>query len=217
MAFLAMLVLNQALAQHTVPLELNDDGHLYIKVVVNDQDSARFMFDTGGGVNIISANLFDKIHSTLRGAGLHTGTRHNGEKITGMLYKIPSVSIGGFRKTGVTAGKLDAAVPYDGIISMNFFEDVPVTLDFVNRKLIIETENSLKEISSAAERIPIRPFRNGKDELSFFVTICLDDKEKAEAEFDTGSSANMLMLQPRYMALLNIMKPARRQQRLWLL
>ncbi len=203
-----MLLLTKALAQTKVPLELNDDGHLYIKVQINDQESARFMFDTGGGVNIISAELFNKIHSKLHEAGLHTGTRHNGEKITGMLYEIPSVSIGGFRKTGVIAGKLDDPVPYDGIISMNFFEDVPVTLDFVNKELIIETKASLSKISPATERIHIRLFRNGKDELSFFVTICLDDKEKAEAEFDTGASANMLMLHPRYMELLNINKPA---------
>jgi len=95
----------------------------------------------------------------------------------------------------------------DGIISMNYFENTPVTIDFIHKKLIFESSASLLRITARAEKIPVRLFRNGKDELSFFVSVCLNDKSQANAEFDTGSGFNMLMLQPKYMKLLNMEIP----------
>ena len=90
---------------------------------------------------------------------------------------------------------------------MNYFENTPVTIDFIHKKLIFESDASLLRIPASAEKIPVQLFRNGKDELSYFVTLCLDDKSKATAEFDTGSGFNMLMLQPKYIKLLNMEIP----------
>jgi len=94
---------------------------------------------------------------------------------------------------------------------MNYFENIPVTIDFIHKKLIFESVASLMKISTDAEKIPVRLFRNGKDELSFFVTLCLDDKSQATAEFDTGSGFNMLMLQPKYIKLLNMEIPTEKK------
>jgi hypothetical protein len=59
------------------------------------------MLDTGSGITAFSSNLFSRYH--LKEAGLHTGVRHNGESITGMLYVLPSLSIGDFTKQNVMA------------------------------------------------------------------------------------------------------------------
>lgn len=66
-----------------IPIEINDGGYIFVKVTVNGDTDARFMLDTGAGVNVISKELFEKIRATLKEEGLHTGTRHNGEQITG--------------------------------------------------------------------------------------------------------------------------------------
>ena len=130
-------ITNAAFAQYEVPLEINDGGYLFIKVKINDIYEARFMFDTGAGINIISNVIFNKIRNNLKEAGLHTGTRHNGEKLTGMMYTLPSLSIGGFKRTDIIVGLFDGLPTCDGIISMNFFENTPVTVDFINKKLIV--------------------------------------------------------------------------------
>src|SRR5262245_57310451 len=77
-----------------IPLEINDGGYIFLTVTINGNTDARFMLDTGAGVNVISEQLFEKIKSTLKEEGVHTGTRHNGEQITGMLYRLNELSIG---------------------------------------------------------------------------------------------------------------------------
>ena len=85
-------------AQVEIPLLIDDGGYITVKVKVNETSTATFLLDTGGGVNMVSSDLFGKLSTNLEEAGLHTGTRHNGEKITGMLYKLSSLSVGGYIK-----------------------------------------------------------------------------------------------------------------------
>jgi hypothetical protein len=189
-------------AQTEVPVDINDGGYIFLKVKINSRDTAIFMLDTGSGITVFSSRLFNKYN--LKQAGLHTGTRHNGELITGMLYILPSLSIGNFTKQNVVIGSYDALQNCDGLLSMDFFRDTPFTIDFINRKLIIETPQTLSVISKQAEKIPIELKSNGKNELDFFVSICMNDSIKADAEFDTGSGFNMLMLNTKYLDKLDI-------------
>ena len=81
-----------ACAQTEIPIEINDGGYIFLKVKINGNDTAKFMLDTGSGITVFSSKLFSRYK--LKEAGLHTGTRHNGESITGMLYILPNLSIG---------------------------------------------------------------------------------------------------------------------------
>lgn len=199
-------------AQTEIPLEIADGGYIFIKVRLNDTDSARFMLDTGGGVNVMSSQLFSKLKSTLKLIGQHTGIRHNGEAITGTLYELPSLSIGSFKKNNVVIGEYAALNNFDGLLSMDYFRDVPFTIDFINKKLILETKESMTAINARSEKIPIQLKTNGKNELEFFVKICVNDSLQANAEFDTGSGFAMLMLHPKYMAPLHITAPIQKPQ-----
>ena len=193
-------------AQIEIPLQIDDGGYISLKVKINDKEEARFLLDTGGGVNVVSQSLFNKLGS-LGEAGLHTGTRHNGEQITGMLYLLPSLSIGNFKKKNVILGQYADLGNYDGILSMSYFEDVPFSIDFVNKKLRIETTQSIEDISSHAQAIPIEIKKVGKYEIDLFVKICINDSVQARAEFDTGAGFNMLMLHPSYMKKIKIADP----------
>lgn len=204
LCFLLSLVNIFVSAQTEIPLEINEaeGGYIFLKVKINGRDTARFMLDTGSGITVLSSDLFSRYH--LKEAGLHTGVRHNGEKLTGMLYVLPSLSVGGFEKQNIIVGSYDALRNCDGLLSMDYFRDTPFTIDFANKKMIIETPATISAIRKQAERIPIKLKPNGKNELDFFVRICLNDSIEAEAEFDTGAGFGMLMLNTVYLKKLNI-------------
>ncbi|MES1217780.1 MAG: retropepsin-like aspartic protease [Bacteroidota bacterium] len=197
-------------AQTEVPLHIDDGGYITIPVKINDTVSAVFLLDTGGGVNMVSSDLFNKLDRPEQ-AGLHTGTRHNGEQITGMLYVLPSLTIGKFSKTNVVIGQYAGLTKYDGILSMSYFEDIPFSIDFIHRKLVIETNESLAAIDDHAEKIALHVKKAGKYQRDLFVNICINDSVHAKAEFDTGAGFNMLMLNTTYLKKLGINVPDKKQ------
>jgi hypothetical protein len=197
-----------AFGQTTVPLEIADGGYLYVHVRVADDVEAKLMLDTGAGINTLSDAIFEQLGDRARDAGTHTGTRHNGERITGTVWTVPSLSLGALRKRDVVVGRF-APPNADGLLSMDFFRDQPFTLDLRAGTLTLESASHLRELASSAASIPIRLKPNGPFELDFFVRICVGDSVTAEAEFDTGAGFNMLMLQPGYLRRLGISPDAK--------
>jgi hypothetical protein len=192
-----------ALAQTTIPLEVADGGYLYVHVRVADSIDARLLLDTGAGINTLSDAILARLGDRARDAGMHTGTRHNGERITGAVWTVPALTLGAHRKRDVVVGRF-APPNADGLLSMDYFRDQPFTLDLRAGTLTLESAGGLREIAADAASIPIRLKPNGPFELDFFVKLCLGDSVTAEAEFDTGAGFNMLMLQPEYMRRLGI-------------
>jgi hypothetical protein len=193
----------RAHAQAAIPLEIADGGYLYVHVRVADSIDARLLLDTGAGINTLSDAIFQRLGDRARDAGMHTGTRHNGEQITGAVWKVPALTLGALRKRDVVVGRF-APPNADGMLSMDFFRDQPFTLDLHAGTLTLESVSQLREIAAHAASIPIRLKPNGPFELDFFVHLCIGDSVSAEAEFDTGAGFNMLMLQPAYMRRLGI-------------
>ncbi|HEX6892964.1 MAG TPA: retropepsin-like aspartic protease [Chryseolinea sp.] len=191
-----------------IPIEINDGGYIFIKVTLNGGTDARFMLDTGAGVNVISKELFEKIRSTLKEEGLHTGIRHNGEQITGMLYRLPELSIGSFSKQHVTIGIYERLNDFDGLLSLDYFRETPFTIDFVTHQLIIEESTDLAAIRKTGVSIPVTLQKKGNHEIEFFVDVCFDNSVRCSAEFDTGAGFNMLMLHPAYIKKLNLKVPS---------
>jgi hypothetical protein len=189
--------------QTAIPLEVADGGYLYVHVRVADSIDARLLLDTGAGINTLSDALLQRLGDRARDAGAHTGTRHNGERITGTVWTVPALTLGPLRKRDVVVGRF-APPNADGLLSMDFFRDQPFTLDLRAGTLTLETAAHVREIAARAASIPIRLKPNGPFELDFFVRLCVGDSVMAEAEFDTGAGYNMLMLQPEYMKRLGI-------------
>lgn len=203
LALTALLALPPVVAaQTTVPLEVADGGYLYVRARVADGVDARLLLDTGAGINTISESILGQLGDRVRDAGTHTGTRHNGETITGRIWSVSSLALGALRRENVIVGGF-APKGADGMLSMDFFRDQPFTLDFKGGTLTIETPAHLAEIAARAASIPIRLAGHGP-QLDFFVRVCVGDSVSAEAEFDTGAGFNMLMLQTSYMQRLGI-------------
>jgi len=192
-----------AFGQTTIPLEIADGGYLYVHVRVADSIDAKLLLDTGAGINTLSDAIFARLGERARDAGTHTGTRHNGERITGSVWTVPALTLGALRKPNVVVGKF-APPNADGLLSMDFFRERPFTLDLREGTLTLESASHVGEIATRAASIPIRLKPNGPFELDFFVRLCVGDSVTAEAEFDTGAGFNMLMLQPEYMQRLAI-------------
>ena len=192
-----------AAAQATVPLEIADGGYLHVRVRVADSIEARLLLDTGAGINTLAPSILDRLGARARDAGMHTDTRHKGETITGAVWSVPSMSLGSLTKRDVVVGRF-APDNADGMLSMDYFRDVPFTLDLGAGTLTIESPAHVRDIAARAATIPIRLKPNGPHELDFFVRVCAGDSVVAESEFDTGAGFNMLMLQPEYMKRLGI-------------
>jgi hypothetical protein len=201
---LALLAITaKAHAQSSVPLEVADGGYLYVRVRVADSIEAKLLLDTGAGINTISESIIRQLGPLARDAGTHTGTRHNGEQVTGAVWRVPGISLGTFTRRDVVVGGF-APQRSDGMLSMDFFRDQPFTLDFAGGTLTLETPSTIERIASHAAAIPIRLAPNGPHQLDFFVRVCVGDSVAAEAEFDTGAGFNMLMLHPSYMKRLGL-------------
>jgi hypothetical protein len=208
LAVVALLALPPAAAaQTTVPLEVADGGYLYVRARVADSVDARLLLDTGAGINTLSESVLGRLGDRVRDAGTHTGTRHNGETITGRIWSVSSLALGALRKEDVVVGGF-APRGADGMLSMDFFRDQPFTLDFAAGTLTLESPSHVTEIAARAAAIPIRLAGHGP-QLDFFVRVCVGDSVSAEAEFDTGAGFNMLMLQTSYMQRLGITPGAR--------
>ena len=208
LALAALLALPPVVAaQTTVPLEVADGGYLYVHARVADGVDARLLLDTGAGINTISESILTQLGDRARDAGTHTGTRHNGETITGRIWSISSLALGALRKENVVVGGF-APRGADGMLSMDFFRDQSFTLDFKAGTLTLESPATVREIAGRAAIVPIRLAGHGP-QLDFFVRVCAGDSVTAEAEFDTGAGFNMLMLQTSYMQRLGV-TPAQR-------
>lgn len=202
--FTALLQISQA--QTELPITLNDYGFIFVEAEFNGEKGT-FILDTGAGSHMLSGKFFAKIEAAAQPAGIFTGFRHNGERIDAEMYMIPELTLGGFRQNVPLLGVYPPLDEYgiDGIISLKLFENQAFTIDFKNKKLILENSNSLSKIEREGDYIPIE-FQQYRDKaLDIFMEICINGVA-LQAEFDTGSGYNTLMINPFYMEQMGVKK-----------
>ena len=189
LAFALSAVSANVSAQLTVPLEIGDGGYLYVHVRVADSIDVRLLLDTGAGINTLAPSILDRLGAQAHDAGTHTGTRHNGEQITGRLWSVPSVSLGSFIRRDVVVGRF-APDNADGMLSMDYFRDVPFTLDLAAGTLTTEAPSKVRDIAAHAATIPIQLKPNGPHELDFFVRVCAGDGVAARRQCGRHASSS---------------------------
>lgn len=192
-------------SQEIIPIKINDYGLIFIEAKINNQTGS-FILDTGGGAYVISQKFYDKIKSNVIEDGAYTGFRHNGERLDLRVYKAKSISVGGLVQADPFIGVYPALDEYgiEGLVSLKLFEENAFTIDFVNKQVIIETEESLSQIAKIAETLPIL-FDIERDKvLDMFVTLCINDTVSLQAEFDTGSGYDTFFLNKYYAEKLDL-------------
>jgi hypothetical protein len=126
-----------------------------------------FILDTGGGFTIITPEIAKKTGCVP--FGRLAGFRHNGERIETQRCSKTTLGLGGMDVTVETAVfdlmavlRQSGDLPLvGGLIALNIFEKIPITLDYANEKLIIESPASFKERISGMKPLSVRLSRQG--------------------------------------------------------
>lgn len=200
------LSINKNSLGQSVPLKFDDGGDIFVTVTINDSIKTDFLLDTGGGMNVLSNKIFQKIKSTAKFHGVETGFRHDGERLDGEVYEIPSMSIDKYKLQDVLTGMYPPLDDYgiDGIISLKFFEHKPFTIDFKNKILTMETDKSMKSIEKNSQMVPILLDIFSDWAIDMYIPLELNNSIIVKAEFDTGSGYNGFVMNPYYMKMLGL-------------
>ena len=113
------------------------------------------LFDTGAGISFVGKAVADEIGCEPFGQIAGTG-------MTGELVKVPwcgylKVSAGGVEGRDAVGYFDNANILPEGwsIVSLNAFQDGPITLDWPNKQLILESEESLAERTKGLVASPL--------------------------------------------------------------
>ena len=180
-------------------MRVQEDG-LFIKGSIGNI-ATDFMFDTGGGISVISNNLYQLLKASLLYKCPITGFQHDGERLDGSVYTAPVITIGNFTLHHVPLLVWPELDNYglNAIISLQPFATQPVSLDFVNKQFIIENEKTLHQIAVNADIIAIKIDYYRDLMLDVFVPLRLNNTVTIDAELDTGTPASNLLIHPQYL------------------
>ena len=197
--------LSSTLSAQVIPFSENEDGNIIIISKFNDSIQANMIFDTGGGLNVISNRFFQKIKNSAVFQHYFTGFRHDGDRIDFEIYKIPALSVGNFKLKNVLVGVTSLLDQWnmDGVISLINFTEQPITIDFDKRELRIETSASMKSIKATNQSIQIKVHRFEDISLDIFAPVCIRG-EKLDMEFDTGSLPDDILINSKFLNRLDI-------------
>ena len=139
-----------------------------------------FLFDTGGGVTLVTEEFSKGIDC--RFWGRSTGYNMFGKKGEGPHCDDVPISAGDVPLTPVNIGKMDFTGMFpgdkdpDGLLSLDAFDGKAITIDQKAATLIIETEKSLKKRVRSMAEYPFRLARECSGRcLSAFVGVKTPD------------------------------------------
>lgn len=183
---------------------------LVVPVRIDDRIDAKFILDTGIGVNIISQALCKQIGCVVTGRS--SGRRMSGQRVEFPMSTVGALSVGDKREAGAKVAVFDfedrnfgVDPSISGFLSLDFFRDRAFTLDYAAGSLVLEDEASLRSRRARGTVVPLRVEREN-EAIDVFIPMRLADGTTASIELDTGSPA--LTLDERFMAQLSLAKRA---------
>lgn len=150
-------------------------GRLVTVDVSIEGDTARLIFDTGGGETIISPEIARRIGCNPTGRS--AAFRMSGERVDLQLCYAVTISIGGLAFEHEELGVWDinallpeGVPPVDGVLSLKTFSAQPLTLDLGTGILTLETAASYRDRIRDMARLNSRLATGSDgDELTVFV------------------------------------------------
>ncbi|MRG44953.1 hypothetical protein GFS24_07500 [Chitinophaga sp. SYP-B3965] len=202
---ITMLACHFSYAQIVIPIEIMPEGHILVKATINGVEG-NFIFDTGGGLHVVTKKFAEKLSNFPKQDGGFTGFRATGERIDADLYTAQTLTLGGFTDKNPTVAVIDANFgPIDGLISLMSFQNTPFTIDYTQNKLIIETDKSLAVRKKAAKAIiPLQLEKHRDKSLDIFAYFTLENKLTLQFLLDSGSGKNVFRLNAKNIPLLGI-------------
>ena len=199
--FLSLLLLAslKASAQTTIPFTLSDQGHIIIKAKV-DGVEGNFIFDTGAGLNLLFDEFAQKLaHRTTY--HFFTGHRATGEPLTIPLYHSDDLQIGDAEFKNQLYTTFDISFSgIDGLISLQTFQHVPVTIDYEKKQIIIG------ELKAEEKKrfIDIQLDDEAGNSLDVFTHVKINDKATIQVSLDAGAGSRSFWLNDRLVGVLGV-------------
>ena len=187
----------------TIPFELLGSGHILITAKVNNVEG-NFIFDTGAGLNLLTKKFADKVTNLKKTDGFYTGHRATGEEIVSDLWDSESLEIGGFSSKAQKFTTIDMEFPVDGLISLLPFKEIPFTIDYKNKVLVLETEKSMAALDKTGISLPIQISENLEKTLTFATYVKVNDKLNLQMNMDSGAGFGVFRFNSRYMENLGV-------------
>jgi Aspartyl protease len=156
---------------------------------------ARFIFDTGIGLNLISEDLAARVGCWPDGSTF-TGRRMSGQAVTVPMGSVGSLQVGASLIRDVPVGIFDMHAmaglgEVEGFVSLSFFRTMPVTVDYSAGLLIVEDEASLARRAGAGTSVAVHVGYDGcSTELK--LGMILPNSKPISVEVDTGSEVLIL-------------------------
>lgn len=164
-------------------------GKIYVEATVNDTHKGRYLFDTCQGILVLDKSLAEKMG--LKTIGTVTAYTSKGEAKTATLSTIASLTVGAQRMNNPAVGVFDFSGGIDGIIGGNFFEEFTITIDYSNKTIYFENDDSLRYRRRAGAIVPISIDRYREWGLDFYVLVQFNDKWVRQWGVDTGRYNSM--------------------------
>jgi len=132
----------------------------------------------------------------------------SGQAITIPTGTVGSLRLGELEQKDVSIGiwDMEQLMPGSdiaGFLSLGFFRENAVTVDYENQRLVLETAESLGEIAKRGTSVPIKLDAQGES-LGTFMPVDLPNGQRISVEVDTGSEA--LILHEKFMKILRVSK-----------
>lgn len=169
-------------------------------------DSADYLFDTGGGITVISPRDSALLGCTPGGRGF--GVRLTGEVLSGHNCANVMLGVGPLEVTS-DAGVMDLAAMLGpraravrGMIGLNSFAGHALTLDLAHDRMVLETTASLAERARHMTPVPMR-IATGEHggQLTVYVGLRARNGAMLWMEWDSENNASTLV-SPQALALL---------------
>jgi hypothetical protein len=187
-------------AQQRIPVKQDWTGRMTVKATMAGQEG-NFMVDLGAGTEVVSKQFAEKLK--LAPAGYMTGFRMTGERAEGPRYTGAAIALGPLHSPqdfGVS-GHLEKD-PIDGLISARIFEHSPVTLDFVQGEIVVETPASFEQRIANGDTVPLKLDDDRDMKLDLFAEFDLGNGQTGLCEIDSGFFG--ITINKRYMEALGV-------------
>ncbi|WP_353183686.1 retropepsin-like aspartic protease [Parapedobacter lycopersici] len=185
-----------------IPFTLLESGHIIMRATF-DGVTGNFIFDTGGGHNLLFDRFAEQLGKSHKTHHFFTAHRATGEALTVPVYEIDSLRIGNLVLTSQVYSTFDMDIEgIDGILSLQPFEHTPVTIDFENRTLSFDP---LTEAQKQAF-IDIQVADYAGKALDIFTNVRVNDTLTIQVLLDSGAGNGSFWFSTRLMDALKLNK-----------
>lgn len=196
--FLMVLITMQSLAQK-MPIQILPSGHIIVKANVDGKDG-NFIFDTGGGINL----LFDSFAKGLKQKGTYnflTAHRATGERMDVPLFESKKITLANQEFKDVPYATFDLNLEgIDGLISLQMFKETDLVIDYIKKEILLTDLSTTENIKSFD--IQLTTLADKTTDISTY--IYLNNKYKIQVLLDSGAGNNSFWISDKFIDSLGI-------------